>query len=51
MIESTTFEAWLRMQLGQVMAWESNIQIPDSDVNIEVRRGGQWTQVRPEELR
>lgn len=32
------------------MAWESQIQIPDSDVKIEVRRGGQWVQVRPEEL-
>ena len=33
------------------MAWEAQLQVPDSDIKVEVRRGGQWVHVRPEELK
>lgn len=48
MYDSKEFQLWLRRTLGQEAvreAEEARIQVPTSDVKIEVRVGGKWTQV------
>ncbi len=48
MFDDPKFQLWMRLQLGQVAAREAELEriaIPDEDLKIEVRRGGQWVRV------
>lgn len=50
MIATKEFELWLRIETGRVAAMESNLQIPDADLKIEVKSGGRWVQVSGDQL-
>lgn len=50
MVKSPAFQLWLRIETGRVTAYEAQMIIPKEDVRIEVRRGGRWVEVRPEDL-
>lgn len=53
MFEDPRFQLWMRLQLGQVAAREAELErypIPDSDIKVEVRVGGRWTEVAVESL-
>lgn len=45
MCESRTFQLWLMLETGRIDAIQaevSRIEIPERDLLVEVRRGGQW---------
>lgn len=53
MFEDPKFQLWMRLQLGQFAAREAELErypIPDSDIKVEIRRGGQWVQMDPTAL-
>ncbi len=50
MVESDKFQLWLRIETGRVAALESGFEVAPEQVRVEVRRGGRWVEVRPEEL-
>lgn len=48
MVKSDKFQLWLRLETGRIAVVEDNLAsfaIPDSEVKIEVRSGGRWTEV------
>lgn len=54
MFDDPKFQLWMRLQLGQVAAREAELErypVPDSDLKVEVRVGGRWTETRIEDLR
>lgn len=53
MHQSPQFQLWLKRTLGQQMVVESQIRdvhVPDSEIQVEVRRQGRWTTVDPASL-
>ena len=53
MADDPRFRLWVAIQTGRLAALEAEaarIDIPDADVQVEVRRGGRWTRVSPTEL-
>lgn len=50
MAESPQFALWLRVETGRAVVAESQLEIPAEHLRIEVRRGGQWTEVSQTDL-
>ena len=53
LIKSPKFETWLKRVTGQLAVIESETQlapISDSDLKIEAKKNGRWTQVHESEL-
>lgn len=42
MIKTSQFDLWLRIETGRIAAFDANFSIPESEMKVEARSGGQW---------
>lgn len=53
MLATPEFQLWLRRTLGQIAVVESQIrdvEIPSSELKVEIRRMGRWVTVDSDQL-
>ena len=44
MVKTPQFNLWLRIETGKIAAFETDFAIPESEIKIETRSGGQWVE-------
>jgi hypothetical protein len=50
MVETPEFRLWLRIETGRAAALEANLTIPDEHLRIEIRVGGRWVEISPDQV-
>lgn len=44
MIKTPKFDLWLRVETGRIAVLDTTFAIPDKEIKVETRSGGQWVE-------